>query len=130
MAIQYPAEIIELFDSPQHKYIKGEVCDLVKGAGDLDMGEYVNLHFRIERSKASYIDARIVTASFSAMGSVMIVAAAEKFCSLIVGKTFREALLECDELRKMKVSGREHSIDFVIQAFYKSLESLSNLGIT
>lgn len=131
MNISYSDEVIELFAAPEHVYDMHvwRETHLMGYAGDLSIGEYVHLYFQIEKA-ANYIDSKILAAKFNAIGGVMTIAAAEKFCSLIKGKTFQEALNYCDPQTGLPnilsiPEGKLYSVNFVLNAFYKALETLT-----
>lgn len=132
MNIEYSDEVMELFAAPQHVY---DTCvwretHLTGHAGEVSVGEYVWLFFQIEKS-TNYVESKILSAKFSAIGSVMLIAAAEKFCSLIKGLTFQEAMKYCDPESGLAhllsaPDAKIHSVNFVLHAFYKALETLTN----
>lgn len=131
MNINYSDEIMELFANPECIYDTHvwRETNLMGYAGDLAIGEYVHLYFQIEKAQ-NYIDTKILAAKFNAIGSVMLIAAAEKFCSLIKGKTFQEAINYCDPQTGLAhiLSAPEeklYSLNFIFNAFYKALETLT-----
>lgn len=133
MSMYYSDEIMTIFSSPSHVYKEGDEIHLTGYAGDPMIGEYIHLYFYIQKATDSlnYADNRIVQAKFSALGGVVLIAAADKFCSLVEGLTFQEALKYCDPERLQHVllapQGKVYSINFIIQAFYKAFEMLTVL---
>lgn len=128
MNIDYSDEINALFASPMHVY-SNEDINLIGYAGDVKIGEYVHLYFQVQK-ESNYADSKILQARFSAIGSVMLIAAAEKFCSLIEGLSFQESIKYCgveNGLLQILSAPTEkyHSIHFVEQAFYNALETLA-----
>lgn len=128
MNIDYSDEINALFASPMHVY-SNEDTNLIGYAGDVKIGEYVHLYFQVQK-ESNYADSKILQARFSAIGSVMLIAAAEKFCSLIEGLSFQESIKYCgveNGLLQILSAPAEkyHSIHFVEQAFYNALETLA-----
>lgn len=125
--LTYTSDILDLFNTPAYVYSTGSY-DIIKGAGDQDMGEYVNLYLQVEWNKTSLLDSRILGVRFSAVGGVMLIATAEKFCRMIDKVSFREAILKCDDLRNFGLIERRYATNFVIEAFHKCLEVLHNSG--
>lgn len=129
MNIDYSDEIIHTFASPKYIFHNEKHFNLMGHAGDTAIGEYVHLYFQTEKA-TNYAESKILQARFSAMGSVLTIAAAEKFCSLAEGLTFQEAIKYCDmenglsHILSAPVE-KMYSINFVIQAFYKALETLT-----
>jgi len=126
MNIDYSDIIMESFASPQHVYNGDKNYNLIGYAGDTRIGEYVHLYFNINR-ESQYADSKIIEANFSAIGSVMLIAAAEKFCELVKNLTFQEAILYTEKLSSILAAPEEkiYSVMFVTQAFYKALETLA-----
>lgn len=125
--IDYSEAILKAFDKPRHVYNQSSV-DLIGHAGEISIGEYVNLYFKVDKADV-YANTKIMRATFSVIGGVVTIAAAETFCSLIEGHTFQEALEYCDiENGLYKVLSppieKLYSINFVVQAFYKAFEEL------
>lgn len=133
MNIDYSNDILNIFSSPMHIYSIGDESHLVGYAGDPNIGEYVHLYFQFQKSDSkNYADNKIIKAKFSAIGGVVLIAACEKFCALVENITFHEALKYCDPevgLQHILNAPQEktHSINFVIQAFYKAFEVLTIL---
>jgi len=130
MNIDYSDTIMEAFHSPQYVYVADEKVDLIGYAGDMAIGEYVQLYFHVQKA-ANYADNKIMQARFSAIGGVLLISAAEKLCSLLEGLTFEEALKYCDPeigLPHILEAPNEkiYSINFVTQAFYKAFETLTS----
>jgi NifU-like protein involved in Fe-S cluster formation len=128
MNVNYSNEIMNLFVEPQHVYAQQEI-NLMGHAGDISLGEYIHIYFQVE-SMSNYIESKINRALFSAMGSVMLITAAEKFCSIIEGLTFQDAIKYCDPeygLAKILSAPEEkmYSVNFVLHAFYNALETLT-----
>lgn len=128
MNVTYTKEVMDIFASPRYVYTQEEY-NLLGHAGDTAIGEYVHLYFQLEK-KSNYADSLIVSARFSAIGSVLLIATADKLCSLVEGKTFQEAIGICsfDNLRKTLSAPVEktHSVNYVTMAFYNALETLTN----
>jgi NifU-like protein involved in Fe-S cluster formation len=126
--LSYSDEVMDLFASPVHVYDKQEF-NLMGHAGDTNIGEYVHLYFLIEK-QPQYIDSKIIQAKFSVIGSVMLIAAAEKLCSLVEGRTWAQAVDICtfDNLKDTLSApiGKTHSINYIVMAFYNALETLTN----
>lgn len=127
MNINYSSKVMEAFSFLEHVYVQGEPYDLIGYAGETSVGEHVNLYFQINR-ELNYADSKITKARFSAMGSVMLIAAAEKFCALVENLTFQDAIKQTGELTGVLSAPDEkvHSVMFVVQAFYKAFETLTN----
>lgn len=129
---------MDLFSEPSHIYIGEEKSlgnlyshsqNIIGRAGDQNIGEYIHLYLQyMEDSNPT--DGKIVRARFSTIGSVVMIAIAEKFCMNIENKTFQEALFYCDpiELQKQLFVPDEkmYLINFVIEAFYSAFEILIN----
>jgi NifU-like protein involved in Fe-S cluster formation len=132
----YSKKIIDIFNGIKHTYIPGSNNEVFGYAGDPKIGEYVYLYFDIDIVKDNVLASIITKASFSAIGSVMLLATAEYLCSAMDGITLREALFKVDPENKDGLyaldvlEGREHSFHFVIQAFYGGIEAISNGSIT
>ena len=133
MSTEYSDEIMSIFSSPNHIYQEGDENHLMGFAGDASIGEYIHLYFQFckAQNSSNYADSKIVRARFSAVGGVLLIVAAEKFCSLVEGLSFQDALKYCDPVRIQHIlsapNEKIYSVNFVIQAFYKSLEALTTL---
>lgn len=130
MNVNYSNEIMEIFNQPQHVYTSKDSFDIIGYVGELPYGEYVHLYFSIDKQE-NYIESKITQAKFSAIGGVMLIAAAEKFCSLVEGISFHDAMKYCDPqtgLANILSAPEEkmYSVNFVLHAFYKALETLTN----
>lgn len=128
MNIAYPEEIMNVFAAPRHVY-NNEEFNIMGYAGDINIGEYVHLYFQVNK-EPQYANSKIVTARFSAIGDVALIAAAEQFCTLVQGLTFQDAIYFCNNetgLAKMMCipEGKLYSANFVFNAFYKALETLA-----
>lgn len=125
---------IQSFSNLHHVYKNGDEVHVMGYAGDLLIGEYVHLYFnyvKLDNFK-DYGDVKIVTAKFSAIGNMVTILAAEKFCSIVEGLTFNECLQFCDpdiglQYMMQEHENKIHSINFVIQAFYKAIEVIATL---
>lgn len=129
MNINYSGEIMDMFYSPKHIYTNQQY-NLIGFAGQTNVGEYVHLYFWIDKTD-NFADSKIVYVIFSAIGSVLLIAAAEKFCSLIEGMSFQAALKYCDPISGLQCilaapDEKLYLINFVVQAFYKAFEDLAN----
>jgi NifU-like protein involved in Fe-S cluster formation len=132
MSITYSNEMMNIFNSPQHVYVVGEQSNLQSFAGDQEIGEYIHLYFEFIKAD-DFIHSQIIKVRFSAVGGITIISAAEKLCTLIENKTFNESLIYCDPdngLKKLLMISEDklYSVNFVIQAFYRAIEILSNYG--
>ena len=129
--MQYSEQAMALFSSPKYFFTSEDKYNVSGSAGDLNIGEYVNLYFDVEKND-NYIESKIVKIRFSVMGGVIIIAAAEKFCSMVDGKSFGDALKYCDPsglyVDLNITEEKMHSVNFVVHAFYSALESLSDYG--
>lgn len=126
--MNYSIETMDVFAEPQHIYRK-QNTNVMGHAGNISFGEYVHLYFQVEKAP-NYIESKINCAVFSAMGGVMLIAAAEKLCSLIEGHSFEDAMKYCDPehgLAKILSVPEEkiYSVNFVLHAFYNALETLT-----
>lgn len=126
MNIDYSPAILELFNAP--KYFFDEKAYTVIGfAGDLNIGEILNLYLNIAPNE-NYVLSQITKVRYSALGSVMLIAAAENFCAKVEGKTLQDALNYCDPSTGLHYAlnapnDRLHSVNFVVQAFYNAFEN-------
>lgn len=125
--IDYSEKALRNFNAPKHIYDQSST-DLFGYAGDTSIGEFVNFYFNIDKAEI-YANTRITRATFSAIGGVLTIAAAETFCSLVEGITFQDALRYCDMENGLRTflsapTEKIYSINFVIQAFYKAFETL------
>lgn len=124
----YSPEILNLFSSPAHIYNSTALTNFIGYAGDTTIGEYVHLYFQVDINNENKAQSKIIKAKFSAIGGVILISAAEKFCELVENSNFQEALIYCDTenglSKLLNIPSDDHSINFIIQAFYISLESL------
>ncbi len=112
-----------VFTATQHKY------NFIGSAGDLDIGEYVKLYLDVELISDDTLNSKIIDSSFSSIGSVALIASVEYFCSIIKGITLAEALSKSssDNFRELQiVEGSDHSLNFIFQAFYDIIQSISH----
>lgn len=126
----YSNDTLKIFNNVQHSFALKDKYNFLGSAGDLSVGEYVNLYFDVELAPNDILSSKIIKGRFSAIGSVMLIASAEKFCSIIANNTIAEVLAKCD-IEKFNiniVAGKEYSFNFVLQAFYNIVESISNYG--
>lgn len=130
MSVEYADDVVTLFMQPTHVYKTNDGFNLVGQSGDMSIGEYVHMYFKMENMNYD-ANTKIVKANFSAIGSVMLIAAAEKFCRRAEGFTFTDLLSYCDVSTGLQhelntPDNRLHSVNFVINAFYSAFESLVN----
>ncbi len=129
MSVDYSSDILELFHTPKYLFDK-DTYGVIGSAGDLTIGESVFFYLKLN-AKEPYTETQITKIRYSALGSVMLIAAAEKLCSSIEGKTLQEALNYCDPSTGLQheldvPNDRLHSVNFVIQAFFNAFESFVN----
>lgn len=126
MNIDYSPAILELFNAPKY-FFDEKVYTVIGFAGDLNIGESLNLYLNIAPNE-NYVLSQITKVRYSALGSVMLIAAAENFCAKVEGKTLQDALNYCDPSTGLHYAlnapnDRLHSVNFVVQAFYNAFEN-------
>lgn len=131
--MEYTEEVLSVF-SNQNCVYKNNKYDNLGSVSDAAIGEYINLYVEMDNCGKNYMENIIKSATFSAIGSVMLIAAAEKFCFSINNKTFNEAIKYCDykddKWCELNVpQERTHSIGFIVQAFYNIINQLSEKQI-
>lgn len=131
MSIAYSPDVIKSFMSPKNLYIPGDSSNYIGFAGDDSIGEYVHLYFQVNQDNDNLSASKILSIKFSAIGGVSLITTAEKFCDLICGLTFLDALNYCDVEKVKQGIGipdeKIYSVNFVIQAFYSAFEALVNV---
>jgi len=119
MNIQYKDEIYNIFNNLQHTFLPHNSYTYFGSAAAEQFGEYINLYITTEQEM-------ITKAEFAAIGSVMLIVAAETFCRLAAGKSFQDVLLFAElnsEYNKIATSHKELSMLSVLNAFYKVMEN-------
>jgi NifU-like protein involved in Fe-S cluster formation len=131
----YSKQIIDVFNDIKHNYSLDVKYNFIGNAGDIKIGEYITLYIDID-PHADILSSKIIKATFSAIGSVMLLATAEYLCSMIECITLQEALFVVDPdndngLYALDIlETREHSFGFVLQAFYDAVENINNSAIS
>lgn len=117
-------EALDLFNAPRFIYEPNVAYNFMGHAGDMSIGEYIYFYVKTETNESIITEIR-----YSIIGSVYLIAIAEKFCALIKGKNINTALSFCDEsnIDLIIPDERKYLFNFVIQAFYEIVEGIMNI---
>ncbi len=131
----YSESSLKLFADTKYVFKIGSNYDIDGTAGDIKIGEYIHLFLNIIYDKNNSLNSKIISCRYSAIGSTMLIISAEYLCALIHNLSITDALNKCNPDDKFGlysldvVRGKEHSFNFVLQAFYNAIQNISNIDI-